>query len=88
MGRTGGLAGGGASFGNAKSTGNCLRVLLKDGFTIRKTFVILIGKGNGADFGALATASAFGQIYVTGFLMNFCSETSGIAFKVQKFSIG
>ena len=88
MSRTGGLTGGGPSFADAESTGNGLWILLKNGFSFGKTFVVFIGKANGADFGALAAACAFGQVYETGFLVNFCGEISGLAFKVQKFRIG
>jgi hypothetical protein len=83
MGGTGGLAGGRAPFGNAERTGNCLWVLFKNCLTFRKTFVILIGKGNGADFCALAAAGAFGKVYESGFLVDLCGKVSGFSFKIQ-----
>jgi hypothetical protein len=88
VGRTGSLAGGGACFGNTESSGYCLWILFKDGFTFGKTFIIFVGKGNGADLHAFAAACAFGKVYETGFLVYFRNEVSGLAFEIQKFSIG
>lgn len=87
MGRTGGFTGGGSFLVDAESTGNGLGILLEDGFAEIEFFVVLVGAGDWADLGALAAARAFCQIYISGGLVNFGSEVSGLAFKAQKLGI-
>jgi hypothetical protein len=86
--RAGSFTGCGAPLGDAKRSGDCLWILFKNGFSFRKSFIVLVWKSNWADLGAFAAACAFGKIYETGLLVDFCSEASGLTLKIQKFCIG
>lgn len=59
MRRTGGLARGGTPFVYAECPRNGLGILFIDGLTKIDAFVVLVGKGDRADLGALAAACAF-----------------------------
>lgn len=58
MRRAGGLTWGGAAFGYAERTRDGLGILFEDGPAKIDAFVVFIGQGNRADFGALAAARA------------------------------
>jgi hypothetical protein len=57
--RTCRFAGGGSPFADGKGTWDGLIVLFKNGFSCGETFIIVIGKINGAYFDTIAAAGAF-----------------------------
>jgi hypothetical protein len=57
--------------------------LFVGGFFGGQTFLIFIGKIDGADLGALTTAGAFVKVDVAGLLADPGLEISRFAFKVQ-----
>jgi hypothetical protein len=74
-------------FLNSKSTGDRLGVLLERGFFAGKTFVVFIGKGDGADLGALPAARAFGYVDVARPLADLGLETPLFPLEFQKIAI-
>jgi hypothetical protein len=57
--------------------------LFVGGFFRGQTFLIFIGKIDGADLGAFTTAGAFGKVYVAGLFADPGLEISRFAFKFQ-----
>jgi hypothetical protein len=87
MGRTGGFARGGSSFADSESSGNSLWILFENCFSKVEFFVVLVGGRNRTDLSALAAASAFCKVNISGFLVDFCGKTSRLAFDAQKLSV-
>jgi len=81
VGRTGGLTWGGSPFAYSECSGNSLWILFEYCFTKIEFFVEIVRGRNRTDLLAFAAACAFGKIYISGLLMNFCSKTSRLAFK-------
>lgn len=87
MGRTGCLAGSGATFGYSESTGDSLRILFEDRLAIVKALIVFVRTGNRADLGALAATRALALVYITGGLMNLCGEIARLAFDTQYLGV-
>jgi hypothetical protein len=81
VGRTGGLAWGGSSFAYSECSWNSLWILFENCFTKIEFFVVFVGGRNRTDLCTLAAARAFGKVYISGLLVNFCSKTSRLAFE-------
>lgn len=81
VGRTGGLTRRGSSFAYSECSGNSLWILFKYCFTKIELFVVFVKGRNWTDLLAFAAAGAFGKVYISGLLMNFCSKTSRLAFE-------
>ena len=76
MRRAGRLARGGPAFADGISAGTGLGVFFECGLALGKILVIFIVNFDGAYFGALATARAFGNINVSGFLADMGRKIS------------
>ena len=81
-------AGGFILFFNGIGAGNGLGILFVGGPAGGQTPVELVGKFDGADFGAIAAAGAFGKIDETGVLLYGCGKTSLLALEINQFRVG
>ena len=79
---------GGAALGDGKGPRDRLGILFVDGLAGGEPLVVLVGKLDGADLGAVTAAGAFGKIHVACLLADFGGEMARIALQAQQFGIG